>query len=747
MEEIQRLDMKILELSQQAVKKHEIKMSAEDRDAWEWSLFEHRYARDHGVYSKENALGDRISNVARRIIYNSSFIFGLPIMLFFIFLFSGIYSDEKQHGTMEFLYTQPINKLRIALAKMGAMLCVAVFYIVLSGTALLIVFRIQGLPLDGFGEIYRVFDPENPLRYVVASDLIVEIIFGYLVMVIFFSAFIFLFSARFQDTSAVMMYMLIFIVITWALTKNVSFFQRPWNPMYALDYMQTITGKVVSEIDAFGKQHYRIIYSGGTQQYLNFILMSIIWTGISLKIEKNTSQLTVKRRKFGQIHSLAGFEYRKRSVRKDFAVVLGCCVILLCLYLPMQRKDGDAVDVMLGDSLFRFYENNVKESREFLEKETKRRYVELSGDSRDKNEDVYLKVLRDHLDTQESVLEGHQRMVRGFLEKDGKDFYEMMIRQTKQTFGKTKGYVGFGESAYDIFVRGQPMSASYHESCAIFQKASEENVTPIFGKGAFFSDYEEFSNSLLRHEWADKLGLKSHSAFYLIYRLFRAYFIDIAFLTLVSLLVLGGYVFDKEHGNQLEFMYTEPVRRSRYHWTKIGISVVVSAGLFLLFFAFVFMLGGVSEGVGAWNFPVVEYLSLLSDPFQASEQEVLESISLIPLWQYLLRVCLVLVAECFFLSSLSTFLSIFTKKKNQLLAGLALLVGGGVFLSNYLPQGILRLLSPFQYLQASTVANGSVKIFRNLPKENFWQSVLILVVWGIILGVVGARVVKKRECV
>ena len=31
-------------------------------------------------------------------------------------------------------------------------------------------------------------------------------------------------------------------------------------------------------------------------------------------------------------------------------------------------------------------------------------------------------------------------------------------------------------------------------------------------------------------------------------------------------------------------------------------------------------------------------------------------------------------------------------------------------------------------------------------KENFWQSVLILIVWDIILGVVGARVVKKREC-
>ncbi|WP_185714488.1 hypothetical protein, partial [Bacillus licheniformis] len=99
-------------------------------------------------------------------------------------------------------------------------------------------------------------------------------------------------------------------------------------------------------------------------------------------------------------------------------------------------------------------------------------------------------------------------------------------------------------------------------------------------------------------------------------------------------------------------------------------------------------------------FPVVNYLSLLRNPFGAIQVEVMKTISLLPLWHYLLRVFLVIVAECFFLSSLSTFLSIFVKEKNRLLAGLALVVGGGVFLSNYLPQGILRLLSPFHYLQA-----------------------------------------------
>lgn len=108
---------------------------------------------------------------------------------------------------------------------------------------------------------------------------------------------------------------------------------------------------------------------------------------------------------------------------------------------------------------------------------------------------------------------------------------------------------------------------------------------------------------------------------------------------------------------------------------------------------FIYFLGIITEGLGEFKQPVIEYLTLMSNP-----QNSIQSI-----------------------------------------------MGLGILISNFLKANILKLLNPFSYLMASTLAGNSTMVTNNIEGGRFIISIGVLIVWSIIFSIVGGLIAMRKE--
>lgn len=109
---------------------------------------------------------------------------------------------------------------------------------------------------------------------------------------------------------------------------------------------------------------------------------------------------------------------------------------------------------------------------------------------------------------------------------------------------------------------------------------------------------------------------------------------------------------------------------------------------------FIYFLGIITEGLGEFKQPVIEYLTLMSNP-----QNSIQSI-----------------------------------------------MGLGILISNFLKANILKLLNPFSYLMASTLAGNSNMVTNNIEGGRFIISIgVLLIVWSIIFSIVGGLIAMRKE--
>lgn len=108
-------------------------------------------------------------------------------------------------------------------------------------------------------------------------------------------------------------------------------------------------------------------------------------------------------------------------------------------------------------------------------------------------------------------------------------------------------------------------------------------------------------------------------------------------LAFIILPLSGEYSYDKQFGSQIGLIFNEPVKRRAYHKNKL--SSIFVATLFPIFaiLVLIFILGVATEGIGAYNYPVVEYTELMP-----SVEALFEHFKLNPLWLYLLKFFLVM---------------------------------------------------------------------------------------------------------
>lgn len=146
---------------------------------------------------------------------------------------------------------------------------------------------------------------------------------------------------------------------------------------------------------------------------------------------------------------------------------------------------------------------------------------------------------------------------------------------------------------------------------------------------------------------------------------------------------------------------------------------------------FATLCGLVTEGIGAYRFPIVSYTS--------------DNFSLISLWQYLLMIMGALLFQAFFLNSLMLLVSTEVSTRVQLWGATASIMGIGLAVNSLLPQGWVKTLSPFNYFEASNLANLAVRYYNDIPQASYGLGLTVLGVFALIFTLIGMILTSRQE--
>lgn len=102
------------------------------------------------------------------------------------------------------------------------------------------------------------------------------------------------------------------------------------------------------------------------------------------------------------------------------------------------------------------------------------------------------------------------------------------------------------------------------------------------------------------------------------------------------------------------------------------------------------------------------------------------------------------MAFVFLLTCMMNTFSIFIKSKKKLLV----FTGVFIVLSNYLSKNLpttFKILSPFIYLRADKLADGSISIFESMPDLSFSKGISTILVSSLIFIIIGSLSVRYKR--
>lgn len=136
---------------------------------------------------------------------------------------------------------------------------------------------------------------------------------------------------------------------------------------------------------------------------------------------------------------------------------------------------------------------------------------------------------------------------------DGSSFYNYKLNEIMNN-----------ENIYSSYIKsGNYTEPSYLESKKVYKSmAKNNNETALISDELFMSSLEDVD--IWKSEYRND-NVYSHSAFYLPRRIERTYPIDLIVIGLICMISIGGYSYDREYGNQIELLYTQPISRNKYH--------------------------------------------------------------------------------------------------------------------------------------------------------------------------------------
>ncbi|MFL8887522.1 hypothetical protein [Helcococcus kunzii] len=328
----------------------------------------------------------------------------------------------------------------------------------------------------------------------------------------------------------------------------------------------------------------------------------------------------------------------------------------------------------------------------------------------------------------------------GYVNNNSKQFYSSLNDYNKKFYNIIDSKKFYQTYSF-YFLKNKTLSrASYYENMAL-DKYSEKYNKPLI-RDFHISKFDKFVNAEQERDIRSSNYVKSNSGIQIIQNFIDLKYINIILLLLASSLVFIGYSVDKNDGNQIEFMFTQPVKRKKYTLSKLIANTSIFIMIILGITIFLFILGLIFEGLGELDYPVIYYKNLI-DPSSARENS--NYFTIIPVWKYIITNFGFLTIQAIFISCLTIFISIFVNKRIKLLTYTISIIVIGIFVANLIPNELVKIILPFTHFNAKEIADGSIRITQALTNYKTIYSVISLVSWSVLLFVLSNIFIKKNR--
>lgn len=707
-----------------------------------WHQVEVEYALAHDVpLAYQSFMGAlKEDNLASVLYANFPYYFG-PIFFFLLAIaFHSTFSRERESGTLDLLWTQPTHRIRRVTSKAGAMMVGVLTYGLGIFSGAVVGCLLYHKSLGGFTRLLRLLTTLDSVQGIPTGLALFEMFLGVLALSLFFSGILLLLSLYFSSAvslaGAVML-----ITLANIITFTGESALQPYNPAALMDYVRAMTGRTPMGLGGFLETDLGQT-AWGLGSYLIWAGAGVLLLSMALFPLRESTVHTVRLGRTSAIHSVSSLLQQKIVHRPVFRLYLvGTLLISALLFFQAEytvryaqnHPELNANVYASMDQNIAFWENALAYEES---SEGQAAFLGVSVDDVPPLEEWHpalresydegIHYNREQLNLAQKQKESQLNHEEAYREGNGRVFWQTQNELNQSLYAQ--------ESFGSEYAKAEELTAqSLMLTKRVITEAETRNVAPVFSPMTVVPNvHEGYGNAL---DWAGERRSNAGedtSASYWLYRLIVMYRLPIVALLLLGLMVLGGYSLDKEEGDQLALIWTQPLSRMRYHVALVAKQFFIGALVLLLLLLVHLGMGALAEGVGPWNFPL---------PFYEAEGMDVRFISL---WLFLVKTFAFLLAYLFFYSSLSALLSLYVRQEAQVFVGLAGITVAGLSVSRLLPP-LAKSFMPFSYLAGDMVADGSLYFVDAITRLPYVGSLGVVVAWGILFLLIGMWRAQRRQ--
>lgn len=731
------------------INKHQISLKETTVEGMEWERFETKYLLDNNLPYEEGGLTEITSSLIFR--YGLDTLFGMGAMIMFALIVSRSLPQEISSGTINNRYLQPKAKTGIIFSKLFAFMTLALLYVLM---ALLLIVLYSVLYKGGVGNLMfplRIYGSSS--AYLNVWQFLLISIALFLVLVSFVSSLSLFIGSMTRKPVISTLLTLFILVVGVSVTSTNADFQTWLNPFHLTNYRELIVGSSTihpsGQITGVGSV---ITHSSGLKIFIVPVILAIfflIGTVFFLTKERNEKETRIFKFANWDWISNEAFRFEVKKISSAVSLpfsILTISIIVLIFFIQTISDDTWRINYFMGNNgTYELLETQVVESQVTIDE------LQLILDSETIGEEEYrevssklsyemnsLKYYKDELNILNSLR-------NAYYNKDSTAYYRRMPTKINDSFAFGVQIENAPETGiFPQYVRGEISRYAYSATRNFNSQLQQREIEPIVGTTKLPTVYDELISVSAANEEAKyntpavMTGLNSW------YRFIEAYSLDTILLGLVVIFFASGYSLEKEEGNHLGFILTQPQSRLKLILNKMLASVLVG-GIFISVIVIVlFVFGTFRGGLGHLDYPILRQLHLLSNPWDKS-YNFIGDYEFMNLSIYWLKSLVMLAFGLVFVVSFSTFLSLFIKNRISHSITTILLLGIGIVLTEFNLLGGFIAYIPTTYLRIGSTIDGSLMAITNSANVNFTIAILVLSLWTLIFSALTIELNEKIE--
>lgn len=651
--------------------------------------------------------------------YSMEILFGIIPTIVLILFAAPFLSREIETGTIFSLKSQPYSRKWIIFSKFISLLVLTIYYVFLTLLSVFVLSKLLGYDLGHLNYPLRLFGSPAQLiplwKYVMISSFYFVLFMGLIYLVSMAVGIIL------KKSTLTTILIAVFVILGILITTRVDSFKTHLNPFSLFDYRLFVLGNRV-KIGTFYNP--LTIMGNGLSLFplliILFILVLILDIFLihkEIKISSNVFEITRKM-------SLHRFEFIKMNESNPIKFV-SFLSVLLVFVLTLQLFIQDKVN---EERILSVHYKQIEELEKLINAETDKSESnwtyqanvgrrdasqKILDDYNENNYNAFYKVNKTELDwyfqmyQRRGVIDDPRWKVTPQYEDDNPNYFTYAVSRQFVTEQKVRqintnmpGYLQF--TVYDNYVSNSARSLAM------------EKQYPIVMSGL---------NNL--HQFND------HFQF------------EFVIIGLAVLFYGSGYVLDKENGNQVVMMLTQPLERFKFSMSKLITSIVAALCYSSMLILFVYLAGFIIGGHGQTQYPILYYDQIVADPGLIVNFE--GSFGFMYLQDFIIRLIPLILMAVFFVVTLSQLLSLFFKNRIVLfvVVGSLCFIGFQLSINGYL--GSIATRIPFTYLKASHIVDRSINVLINTNIINGLLATAVLGFYSVINIALYLEISQRKE--